>query len=433
MKNNKKSNIALKLTCAALALPGLADKANAGRVEETYNADFQYGNYQEGNGRMGVDIYEATLSAPIGKTMTASVGLIQDSISGASPVYNTRDPITKKVIQTLSGASPTSSCGESICETRDVISGNLTYYFDQASLGFGGGYSREHDYTSKFFNTTGSLELNKKLTTLNFGASVAFDEIQPSPSGYTAAPFDAASGFKGHKTSQQYLLGFSQVIDKNSLIQSNMTFGYHKGFMTDPYKQAAFYGDVNFKDLGFVITDQETILQEKRPRERFEWAWLTQYVRHFEQFNHAAFHADYRFSMNDWGVNAHTFEFSWHQPFLEGWQLVPRFRFYSQDQADFYKPFFRDNIVVTAPDFINRPVSERFYSSDYRLAGFGTISGGLKIVKEINNVYPFSQLKFQSGFEYYSRKAEYQFGGSSKGAFNDYGYYLITASFNLKF
>jgi Protein of unknown function (DUF3570) len=403
MKKNKKSTIAAQLTFAALALPGLMQPASAGRVEETYNADFQYGNYVESNARMKVDIYEAALSAPIGKSMTASVNLVRDSISGASPVFNYRDP-NGNPTQFISGASPTSSCGKSICEQRDAISSGLTYFFDKAALSLGGGYSREHDYASKYFNTALSLDLNKKLTTLNFGASVAFDEIQPSPSSWNSRPAD----FKAHKTSQQYLLGVSQVIDKDSLIQSNITFGYHNGFLSDPYKWVSFDGG-DFQ-------------QDNRPRERFEWAWLTQYVRHFDQFNHAALHADYRFSTNDWGVNAHTLDLSWHQPIADGWQVIPRFRYYSQDRADFYQPVFSG----TSADYAS-------YSSDYRLAGFGTISGGLKFSKEINELKPFSQLKFQTGFEYYAHKAEYQLGGNNQGTFANFGYYLITAGFNLKF
>lgn len=435
MKDNNISNILTQLTCAALALPGLVQTAAAGRVEETYNADFQYGHYSESHKRMGVDIFEGSLSAPIGKSMTASVNLVRDSISGASPVYNARNA-QGKITQTLSGASPTSECGASICEQRDAISTNLTYFFDKAALGFGGGYSREHDYASKFFNTTASLDLNKKLTTLNFGASAAFDRIEPSPSGYTAPPFDSTSGFIGHKTSQQYLLGISQVIDKDSIIQSNISFGYHNGYLTDPYKQVAFYGNVNYVDFGFIAPDQETIISEKRPRERFEWAWLTQYVRHFEGLNHAALHTDYRFTTNDWGVNAHTVDLSWHQPVAFGWQVIPTFRYYSQDQADFYKAVFNGDIVSTFDanfNLNNAPKNQQFYSSDYRLAGFGTISGGVQLSNEINVIKPFSQLKLQAGIEYFSHKADYQLGGSGRDSFADFNYYLVTASFNLKF
>jgi len=431
MKNNKKSTIAANLTCAALALPGLMQTASAGRVDENYSADFQYGHYGESNKRMSVDIFEGALSAPIGKSMTASLNLVEDSIAGASPVYNTRDA-NGNISQIKSGASPTSSCGKSICEVRDAVSANLAYYFDKAALSFGGGYSREHDYASRYFNTTGSLDLNKKLTTLNFGASVAFDEITPTPLS-SGGIRNTDCGDQCSKTSQQYLIGVTQVIDKDSLIQNNMTFGYHSGFLTDPYKKVTFYGNQCFD--GFCGPDfgvGATVL-EKRPRERFEWAWLTQYVRHFDQFNHAALHADYRFSTNDWGVNAHTFELSWHQPVFDGWQLIPRVRYYSQDQADFYSPVFNGDVRFDFNTLDFAPIKRQAYSSDYRLAGFGAISSGIKLSKEFEALQPFTQLKLQVGYEYYTHKAGYEIGGNNRGSFADFSYFLVTAGFNLKF
>jgi len=407
MKDSNINNTLARLTCAALALPGLAQTANAGRIEETYNADFQYGHYSESNQRINVDIFEGALSAPIGKAMTASVNLVRDTVSGASPIYNARDK-NGQVYQVISGASATSACGESICEQRDGISSGLSYFFDSASINAGGGFSREHDYTSRYFNTAMSLDLNKKLTTLNFGASVAFDEIEPSPSVWNSRSED----FKNHKTSQQYLLGVTQIIDKNALLQSNMTFGYQQGFLSDPYKWVAFYNGNSFSDFQ----------QDKRPDQRFQWAWLNQYVRHFEPLNHAALHLDYRFSTDDWGVNAHTFEASWHQPIVDDWQIIPRFRYYSQDQADFYQPVFDGDSTQYGA-----------YSSDYRLAGFGAFSGGLKLSKEINEIKPFSQLKLQTGVEYYNHKASYELGGTHRGDFDSFSYTLVTASFNLKF
>jgi Protein of unknown function (DUF3570) len=427
MNKTKKSDAVARLTCAALTLPGLMQTVSAGRVEETYNADFQYGHYSESNQRMDIDIFEGALSAPIGKSMTASVNLLRDVIGGASPVYNTRDD-HGKLQQVISGASPTSNCGDSICEQRDSISSGITYFFDKASLNFGGGFSREHDYLAKFFNTAVSMDFNKKLTTLNFGAAVSFDEINPSPSPWNTR--DAA--FKAHKTSQQYLLGVSQVIDKDSLIQSNISFGYHSGFLTDPYKWVAFNGNLDFGE-GVRVPLTNFAIPENRPRERFEWAWLSQYVRHFEQFNHAALHADYRFSTNDWGVNAHTLELSWHQPIASGWQVIPRFRYYSQDKADFYEPVFDGDFLMAANTGIGIPKNIEDYSSDYRLAGFGTVSGGIKLSKEFTELKSLNQLKFQAGFEYYAHKSELQLGGNSQSNFVDFGYYLLTASFNLKF
>ncbi|TAL43946.1 MAG: DUF3570 domain-containing protein [Methylovulum sp.] len=414
LNNTEKSAFVTCLSLAAMALPGLMQDATAGRVEETYNAGFQYGNYSESGKRIGVDIFEGALSAPIGKSMTATVNLVRDTITGASPVYNQKNA-DGSVKQVLSGASPQSECGASICEQRDAISSGLTYFFDAASLNVGGGFSREHDYMSRYFNTNLSLDLNNKLTTLNYGASFAFDEIEPSPSPWNAQPI----GFKRSKTSQQYLLGVSQIIDKDSLLQSNMTFAYHTGYMSDPYKVVAFYNADQPLLFGGVLY-ANAIKADKRPEEKFQWAWLTQYVRHFGQFNDAALHIDYRFSTDDWGVNAHTAEFSWYQPIGAGWQLVPRFRYYSQDRADFYQAVG-----------LNRKAS--FYSSDYRLADFGAISSGIKLSKEITGLKSLHQLNIQTGFEYYDHSADYQLGGNHAGSFADFSYYLVTASFNLKF
>jgi len=405
MSQNKNNAIA-QLTISALALPGLLQTANAGRVEETYNADFQYGHYAESNQRMAVDVFEGALAMPIGKSMTASVNLVRDTITGASPKYNMKKQ--GQIQQVLSGASQNaliSVCGESICEQRDAISSSLSYFFDASALNLGGGFSRENDYTSRYFNSNLSVDLNKKLTTLNFGASVAFDEVAPTN-------FNFDCGEKCSKTSQQYLLGVSQIIDKNSLLQSNITFGYHNGYLSDPYKGVFFYNGDTVSDFG----------SDTRPQEKFQWAWLTQYVRNFEQFNNAALHADYRFYTDDWGINAHTAEISWHQPIADNWVVIPRFRYYVQDRADFYQPVFSG---------LKSEYSA--YSSDYRLAGFGTLSGGVKLSKEFTDLKPLQHLKFQAGVEYYDHKASYQLGGNNVGSFADFSYYLVTASFNLKF
>ena len=52
MKKNKTHSLIRSLSIAALALPGLMQTAAAGRIDEAYTADFQYGNYGESNNRM---------------------------------------------------------------------------------------------------------------------------------------------------------------------------------------------------------------------------------------------------------------------------------------------------------------------------------------------------------------------------------------------
>ncbi len=402
VSSQDKSNFVACLSVAALALPGLMQTALAGRVEETYNADFQYGHYSESSSRIDVNTYEGALSAPIGKSMTASVSLVRDIVTGASPKHNELDS-QGSIKQIVSGASKkalSSECGRSICDSRDGITPSVTYFFDNGSINLNGGFSRENDYTSRYVGTTISKEFNKKLTTANFGVSLAFDEINP-----TDRP-----ALKGSKTSQQYLLGVSQVINKDTLLLSNVTFAHNTGYMSDPYKLVFFYDNGMFVDFR----------PDTRPREKFQFAWLTQYVRHFGDLNDAALHIDYRFSTDSWGVNAHTAELSWHQPVGDGWQIAPRVRYYSQDQADFYQEVGTD-------------LQAKYYSSDYRLAGFGAVSAGLHVSKEIAGLTPLTHLKFQVGGEYYNHSASYQLGGNNAGDFADFSYYLITGSFNLRF
>jgi hypothetical protein len=409
------SKILESLTLAALALP-MMQTATAGRVDESYHSDFQYGHYSESSNRMSVDIFEGALAAPIGKALTASVNVVKDVISGASPKYNVRNA-QGRIEQVVSGASQnalSSVCKSSICDERTAITPTLTYFFDNASASLSGGYSTENDYESRYASTNLSWDINKKLTTLNFGASVAFDELNPTRL-FSPVARNSDCGVLCTKTTQQYLLGISQIIDKHSLIQSNMTFAYHNGYLSDPYKQTVFQNAIapySFTGLG----------NDNRPREHFQWAWLTQYVRHFEKLNNSALHVDYRYGRDDWNIESHTMELSWHQPIMAGWQVIPRFRYYSQDAASFYQAVFSGSMS----DY-------NFYSSDYRLAGFGAMSAGLKLTKEFSELKPLNTLKLQAGVEYYEHKAEYQLGGNNMGSFSDFSYYLVTASIQMAF
>ncbi len=410
-KNHEKSAVVACLSLAAMALPGLMPNAEAGRIEDTFNTDFQYGRYVESDGRMAVDTFDLAGSAPIGKAITATLGLVRDTMSGASPVYNIMEG--GEIVQVLSGASRNadiSDCGKSICDQRDAMTGGLSYFFDNSVLAVGGGFSQERDYTSRFFNSNLSIDFNKKLTVLNLGGSLAFDKIHPTE---LFVPFvrNRDCGEECSKTSQQYLVGLTQIIDKDSLVQSNFTFAYNTGYLSDPYKRVAvFDGDL------FTALRNDT-----RPREKFQWAWLTQYVRHFGSLNSAALHADYRLTTDDWGISSHTMELSWHQPIAAGWQVTPRFRYYSQDQADFYQAVLADG------------ATDAFYSSDYRLGGFGTVSGGLKLSKVLSNIKPLQDARFQVGAEFYDRSANLQLSDNYLGRFADFTYYLVTASVYLKF
>ncbi|MFK5895264.1 MAG: DUF3570 domain-containing protein [Pseudomonadota bacterium] len=387
MAVTKKSSILARLSCAALSLPAIAMQAQAARIDEEIHTDFQLGHYSESDQRMEIDIYEVSLSAPVGEKMSLNLGLIKDVISGASPMFNIKDA-DGNVKQILSGAS--------IKEERNVVDLGMNYYFDQVDLGFSVGVSEEYDYLSEYMQTGLSWDLNNKMTTLFSSLSLAWDDIEPTGKNFTEK-----------KKKQQLSMGLTQILSEKSLFSSNLSYSKDSGYLSDPYKSVFFTSSGLAADF--------------RPDSRYKWSWLNRYIYSFAQFNHAALHFDYRFYHDSWDINAHTFEIKWHQPINQGWELVPRLRYYSQDAANFYQPYF------------NSVDNQDFYSSDYRMANFGAISMGLNITKELYQSSSTSKFDFRAGIEYYDRKASYQLGSGNSDNFADYDSYLMSVSIKYSF
>ena len=73
-------------------------------------------------------------------------------------------------------------------------------------------------------------------------------------------------------------------------------------------------------------------------------------------------------------MNSLTFEASWYQNLGDNWQITPSVRYYSQSDADFFS---------MVNDFSG---AVALNSSDYRLASYGAISGGLQVQTTIDEL-----------------------------------------------
>jgi hypothetical protein len=54
----------------------------------------------------------------------------------------------------------------------------------------------------------------------------------------------------------------------------------------------------------------------------------------------AALEAQYRYYSDTWGINAHTTALEYTHPLREGWTLSGSYRFYQQNNADFFSDLF---------------------------------------------------------------------------------------------
>jgi Protein of unknown function (DUF3570) len=367
-----------------------------------------------------------------------------------------------RLTHVLSYASP---------ETRKQGDFKLSYQWDEAALDIGGGISVENDYESRFGNVGGHFDFNQKQTTVNWGVSYTNSDtnatldpdglpffntqlydnsiaelvsvpngltvvkaipIQPqTPSGYVDSSwsFDPTTYSKnrtavlrGNRQDWGTQLGLSQVLSKNALVSLDLAYTRSTGYLSNPYKVVYGYyvgihgdGSPQFPYNGPPLAANLEI----RPDERNLFNWHLGYNHYIEPLN-AALHFNYHFAHDDWGINAHTFEADWVQPLGAGWTVTPRLRYYSQSAADFYTTGI---FQISDVDGILLQAFPKHYSSDQRLSGFGTLSGGVTVEKKFTK-----GISLETGFEYYTHQGNLKLGGGGEQAFADYDYWVANAA-----
>jgi uncharacterized protein DUF3570 len=396
-----------------------------------------------------------------------------------------QDPLTGQVIgkdtravEILSSASP---------EVRNAADFGLGYEWNEAALNFGGGFSFENDFKSSYGNVSGRLDFNQKLTSAKFGFGYTSNETS-AILDHDIVPYLTTTAFESqierrggsdilHGKRQDWAanIGLTQVLGKSSLIDTNIGYTHSDGFMENPYKaMTVIFIDPESlnNNLDTLITGDVRALSEQRPNIRNQVAISARYIQHISPLD-AALHLDYKFSTDDWGINTNTFTADWIQPLANGWTLTPRIRYHSQDAANFYQPFLfsQQTFNTNAVDASGRPIwedannpdiqfvrdenfnlldsngdlvdesllnvqpktipfdSEKLpdnFSSDHRLSGFGTLSGGVTLNKQFAK-----GIFLQGGFEYFTRQSALQIGGDSDGSFGDFDFYVASAAIRI--
>ncbi|MEC4748388.1 DUF3570 domain-containing protein [Methylomicrobium sp. Wu6] len=466
------------LTAAALALPGLV-LPTAQAADDEFGV--QYGHYQEEKRQLygvesafrpiTVDTLQGSGNIKVTDRTKFTFNYTQDTWSGATPVatapldfrgnstINSPNGVTgatpiitgelyfdkklnplqtdgfgtviggpnRQLVQTLSGASP---------ETRKQGSFKLGHEWDEAALDVGGGISQERDYESSFVNLGGRLDFNQKLTTLSGGLSYTSSDTKATMD-HDAQPYidtgafdnqitrTAAGGkiIHGNRKDWGAHFGLTQVLNKNALIEAGLGYTNSNGYMENPYKvvEVAFINDNIPPPEGAAYVGQVRALLEQRPNVRNQFNGNLSYVQHIDTLD-AALHFNYRYYLDDWGINAHTFESDWAQPLGYGWTVTPRIRYYSQDAADFYTPYLVSNQAFNRGRF-NRNVLPTNFSSDQRLSGYGALSGGITISKQFAK-----GISLDTGFEYYTHQGALKLGGGGEGSYANFDYWSVNGA-----
>jgi hypothetical protein len=364
-------SLAALMSAAATLVPE-AHAQTASSAEADAHVSYRFSEYDEDSiggtyfgdpQRYRVLSQQFQLATGVGSDAALNVSATHEVMSGSSPWYVVPGA-DNRPIQVMSGAT--------IRDHRSELSASWTQGTGSSGgTTYSASYSAERDYHATALGIEHSMPLSAALT-LGFGGSFSHDLI---------SPFDALIFHRvqhEEKNTGSLFGSLAWIIDRSSVLQTGIQLNSEHGFLSDPYK---------------LVTVGDELVPDLRPGTRTEAAWLVRY-RHAFASPDAALHLDYRYAQDSWGIVSHTLEAAWYQTLPSRWELVPSVRYYSQQQARFYAPFFAD------------PGAHNFYSSDYRLGTFGAISASVNLRKRIGS------WEFSGGVERYHAATDYAIGGA---------------------
>lgn len=370
-------------TCSVIA--GVASNAHAQEAgslrQEPWEIDSAVLIYIEPKRVMAI---EPVIRArkKIGEEEFLNLRLVIDSLTGSSA--NGATPTsTPQTFTTPSGAATyTAPANEtpldtSFLDTRVALNAEWEKPLTDNLRGqFSANASKEYDYTSLGIAATLAHDFNRRNTTLTAGLSYNADTVDPvggAPLGLARMPTTAPSskptiGASLSKKVTEMLIGITQVISRNTLMQFNLSYGKDDGYMTDPYKILSMVDGVTGNTNSYVY--------EKRPEQRTRQSlyWKTQH-----QFTQDVLTTVYRYYWDEWGSKSHTLDLRHRWEFSSKNYLQPHLRFYRQGAADFY----RHSLITGQP-------LPQFATADYRLGDMTSITYGLKYGIPLGNKEEFS-------------------------------------------
>ena len=345
---------------ATLLCPGLS--AHGEIVPQNYDYSYQF--YREDGNRMEIESHYIRGQVDIDDATSFRFQWLNDAISGASPTG------------VLPG-DPTQPFLSDVEDVRTGILGALSRQFGDHRVELEISRSSEDDYVSHGFALTDTLELNQKNTTLAYGLNYLDDEVSVPLYG------------DRRKESFDLFTGVTQILDKNTVVSANLTVGYANGYLDDPYKviQRNEILQIPNGAGGFIDIPITNVYRENRPDSRLREVLQFEGRRYFEPLD-GALDAVLRLSNDDYGVFSETLQVEWRQNVMDHFQVIPFFRYYHQNAADFFMTTLNDlNIGTPAEDPHGNGPN---YSADYRLSSFDAISLGLRLRYQINDHFAAS-------------------------------------------
>jgi len=295
--------------------------------------------YKESGGRTEVINPLVNIHQDLGDAWgTVDLLLAYDTISGASPTggYPSVDVTTSASGHTIAaGSLPLAEYKDQRKSVGIAWGKKMGSHLPSIDLS----YSKENDYTARSVGLSDAWTFAGGRGTLHGGVSFSSDIVAP-----------VTNTLQLPKKQQGYALGWTWILDERNLFDVSGSLMKQNGYLDDPYK---------IVPVG--IAQPYTELPEHRPDTRQRRAVVGKYGHYF--LWGGALKATYRYYWDDWSTKAHTLELVYVHRLTEDWVVSPTVRLYTQTAASFWGNTF--------------PAAQQYMSSDYRLAAFSSILGGL--------------------------------------------------------
>jgi hypothetical protein len=367
------------IIAAALALPGVM--AHADSAPERGEVAVKYLHYQDsqpGLDRIKVSAPSIYVLAPLSPKWSVEGSVVADSVSGATPRYHSA----------ISGATLHMS------DERHAGDVKVTRYEDRSSYSLGLSKSKENDYDSTAASFSASFSSEDNNRTWNVGIGYASDKIG-SHNDPTLAE---------RKRTTEVIVGATQALTANDLVQVDFTLSNGRGYYSDPYKTP-----------------------DVRPNKRDQAILLTRWNHYFSGLG-STLRTSYRYYHDSFGINAHTLGAEWVQLLGERFTLTPSLRLYSQSAASFYyDPVYDPSVGAPYPPgyFTNPP---QFISPDQRLSAFGAVTVGLKAALRLTPDWS-TDVKV----ERYEQRSHWRLGGNGSPGIDPFNATFVQFGVNKRF
>jgi len=382
-----KSKLAIA-TCTLLQ----AGTQTAQAESEEWNVDTAVLYYSESDSRVQVIEPVVTAVKELDEDEFLKIKLVYDSLTGSTPY----GALPTNQVQTITNPSGNSNyttpanelpMNSTFRDTRFSAGVDWTVPFDRLKkFTLGGNFSKEYDFISFGGSAAYAQDTSDRSRTYSVALGFTSDKWDPIGGKNTefAYMIDGESsspqpkGGTDTKTTTDFMLGLTQVINRSTLMQFNLGFSNSSGYLTDPYRYISLVdGTTGTPLLGAgAPTDAFPYLYEKRPdsRSRNTFFWKT--VHHL---NEDVINISYRYFTDDWGINSHTLDFRYRYELGSRHYLQPHLRYYTQSAADFYVH------SLTAGEAL-----PQYASADYRLGDFVGTTFGLKYGMKVGKSSEFT-------------------------------------------